>query len=115
MRHLVLLAALISELSPSQAEILGDGLCLPLREAPVAGVISSDYGVPRRITATHKGIDIFAPLGTPIRAVQRGVVMKAQRLPAYGNTVIIDHGKKWTTLHAHMRQLRVAVATMTPS
>ena len=38
------------------------------------------------------GIDIQAPFGTPVRVVSNGVVSLAQFIPAYGQTVAVDHG-----------------------
>jgi murein DD-endopeptidase MepM/ murein hydrolase activator NlpD len=107
-RLLLMIAVLIFS-RPAGAEILGDGLCLPLSVAPVSGTISSDYGVPRKISDTHRGVDIFAPIGTPIRAIERGVIIRSAFLQDYGNTVEIGHGKNWTTLHAHLTRRIVRV------
>ncbi|WP_414698957.1 M23 family metallopeptidase [Oligoflexus sp.] len=95
-------AVLTWSCSGFSSEILGDGLCLPLKLAPVGGTISSDYGQPRKGGDTHRGIDIFAPIGTPIRAIERGVVVRSSFSQDYGNIVVLDHGKQWTTWHAHL-------------
>lgn len=61
----------------------------------------------RGTSATHKGVDIGAPTGTPIRAAAGGTVTFA-RLGyngGFGNMVIISHKNGTETLYAHMSRL----------
>jgi murein DD-endopeptidase MepM/ murein hydrolase activator NlpD len=51
---------------------------------------------------SHKGVDYAAPTGTPIRASGDGRIVHRGRKGGYGNTVIIQHAGKYTTLYAHM-------------
>lgn len=51
---------------------------------------------------THKGVDYAASRGTPIRATADGKVSLAGRKGGYGNTVILRHAGRFTTLYAHM-------------
>ncbi len=51
---------------------------------------------------SHKGVDYAGPTGTPIYAAGDGRIIHAGRKGGYGNTVIIEHGGKYTTLYAHM-------------
>ena len=51
----------------------------------------------------HQGVDYAAPRGTPIKATGDGKVELAGRRGGYGNTVIIEHGKTYKTLYAHMQ------------
>lgn len=55
----------------------------------------------------HSGIDISAPLGTPIRAARAGRVTLADWYYDYGSTVIIDHGDGVSTLYGHASKLLV--------
>ena len=50
----------------------------------------------------HHGVDFAAPRGTPIRASGDGRITFRGRKGGYGNTVIIEHFGKYTTLYAHM-------------
>lgn len=50
----------------------------------------------------HKGVDYAAPTGTPIRASSSGKVIFRGVKGGYGNTIILQHAGKYTTLYAHM-------------
>lgn len=52
----------------------------------------------------HKGTDYAASRGTPIKASGDGKIIYAGRKGGYGNTVVIQHGQKFTTLYAHMHK-----------
>ena len=67
---------------------------------PTDGVLSSGFGM--RGGRFHAGIDISGERGTPIVAVDEGVVMYSGRGPdGYGNVVMLDHGSGLITLYAH--------------
>lgn len=51
----------------------------------------------------HNGTDIGAPQGTTIVAATGGIVIVAEYLRGYGNTVIIEHGNNVRTLYGHIR------------
>lgn len=83
----------------------------PSMTPPVAGRVLSWFGWrigPDGKEEYHRGIDIAAPQGTPVRAAAAGVVRKAGEEAEYGKYVIIDHGGGWETLYAH--NSRVAVS-----
>lgn len=91
---------------------------VPVFTHPVAdGRISSRYGTrpsaPAGIPRNHRGTDIAAPTGTPIRAPGAGTVTHAAAglngSDAWGNTVVIDHGAGWQTVYAHMDGFDVEV------
>ena len=63
---------------------------------------------PRFETYTlHNGIEIEAPVDTPVTAVHDGTVAFADQFLGYGLMVIIDHGGKNHTLYAHLAETRV--------
>ena len=76
---------------------------------PVSGTVTSRFG--SRWGSTHKGIDIGAPKGTPIKAAAGGTVTVAQYgySGGYGNYVIISHGNGVQTVYGHCNTLNVKV------
>src|SRR5690606_6907607 len=50
----------------------------------------------------HKGVDFAAATGTPIRAAGDGEIDFIGTQGGYGNTVVIKHWAKYSTLYAHM-------------
>jgi len=50
----------------------------------------------------HRGVDYGAPTGTPVLATGDGRVHSAGRNGGYGNTVILKHGGRYSTLYAHL-------------
>ena len=55
----------------------------------------------------HEGIDVTAPMGTPIEAPAAGVVREAGWEAGYGNTIVIDHGFGTETKFAHASKILV--------
>jgi murein DD-endopeptidase MepM/ murein hydrolase activator NlpD len=74
-------------------------------DPPATGVVSSGFGF-RADPFTgeskfHKGLDIAAPLGSPIKAAAAGKVVFSGWTDGYGNLVTVDHGDGITTRYAH--------------
>lgn len=80
---------------------------------PVDGVkLTSDFGMRwhpvlggRR---QHKGVDLAAPVGTPIHAAADGTVERADWYSSYGLYVALEHGGDIETRYGHMSRLNVA-------
>ena len=77
--------------------------------SPLSGTLSvSDAFGYTRITGNstliHKGVDLIAPMGTPIYAMNRGVVRFSGFLRNYGNAVVIDHGFGLQTVYMHLSE-----------
>lgn len=70
---------------------------------PVNGRVTSEYGY--RWGRLHAGIDIAAPMATPLRAAKGGVVIRSGSMGGYGYAIVIDHGGGFTTLYAHQSRL----------
>ncbi|KDA53202.1 hypothetical protein EG19_06865 [Thermoanaerobaculum aquaticum] len=80
--------------------------------------VSSAFGVRvSPFTGTyerHKGVDLAAPAGLPVKATGKGVVLFAGRVgpenPPWarlGNVVVIDHGEWFVTIFAHLKEVLV--------
>jgi murein DD-endopeptidase MepM/ murein hydrolase activator NlpD len=87
------------------------GMAYPSR-FPIPGArISSGFGNRRdpftNRLARHTGLDMPAPVGTPILASAGGTVRFAGFQRAYGNEVEIDHGNGLVTRYAHASKLLV--------
>jgi len=76
---------------------------------PVSGVITSRFGSKESIRySAHKGIDIGAPNGTPIKAAASGTVACAgYTTGGYGNLVVISHGNNVETYYGHASKIYV--------
>lgn len=78
---------------------------------PVSGgTVTSAFG--RRESGHHDGIDIQAPLGSPVQAARPGRVIYSGQLRGYGNLVIIDHGDGLATVYAHNQRNFVQPGTV---
>ena len=65
---------------------------------------------PRFGTVTlQNGIDVRAPMGSPVRAIWNGKVAHAGWFRGFGNLLIVDHGDGMFSLMAHLDQLQKAL------
>ncbi len=82
---------------------------------PVAGRLTSGFGMRRHpvlgYARMHKGLDIAAPMGAPIRAPMDGVVQMAGWAGGYGKFVKLSHGQGMATGFGHMSRIAVASGT----
>jgi len=75
------------------------------------GVISSGYG--KRINPFtgheefHSGIDIAAPIGTPVMAARDGRVIYTGYNSIYGKHIIIEHSGGYETIYGHLSEIDV--------
>ena len=73
-------------------------------------VVTDTYGYQRDTVGyeiAHKGTDFHAPIGTPVYAMNRGVVRLATTFGTYGKTVVIDHGLGLYTFYMHLSKIKV--------
>jgi murein DD-endopeptidase MepM/ murein hydrolase activator NlpD len=54
----------------------------------------------------HKGVDYAARTGTPVKSTSDGKIIFRGRQRGYGRVVIVQHGKKYSTLYAHLSKFR---------
>jgi murein DD-endopeptidase MepM/ murein hydrolase activator NlpD len=56
----------------------------------------------------HDGIDMSAPVGTPVRASYQGVVTSVmENHLTFGNAIIVTHPSRGTTFYAHLDTVKV--------
>ena len=76
---------------------------------PVKGELKSEFGKARHrefaAEIFRNGIDIEAPIGEEIKAIEKGRVVFADRLAGYGKMVIVDHGERYYTIYAHLSEI----------
>ena len=80
--------------------------------APTFGRVTSPFG-PRAApvegaSTFHDGIDIAAPVGTPVYAMSDGVVLYAGPASGYGSEVVLSHRGGVTTVYGHVSRILVS-------
>jgi murein DD-endopeptidase MepM/ murein hydrolase activator NlpD len=80
---------------------------------PLEGRVGSSFGERQDPIngegAFHQGIDIDAPVGTPVRAAADGDVTVADMNAGYGREIMLDHGHDVITLYGHLSAIAVVV------
>ncbi len=74
---------------------------------PITG--RSEIRSARRAGSEGPGLEMFAPVGSVVRAVHAGRVAFADSYAAYGKTVILDHGGGYYTVSANLASIDVKV------
>ena len=88
-------------------------MALPVDARPL--VIRQDakgdgrFGSPRSGNRRHRGIDLVAPVGSPVRAVQSGRVIQIGTHRGLGRFIELEHRHRLSSLYAHLSGVRVAV------
>ncbi|MEN8206606.1 MAG: peptidoglycan DD-metalloendopeptidase family protein [Pseudomonadota bacterium] len=54
----------------------------------------------------HRGVDYAASSGTAIKSTANGKIVHIGKKGGYGNTIIVQHGSRYSTLYAHMSKYR---------
>jgi murein hydrolase activator len=76
---------------------------------PVRGPVVAPFGKFKHpefsAEVVRKGIDIGAPIGEEIKAVEKGRVVYADRFSGYGKMVILDHGERYYTVYGHLSEI----------
>lgn len=75
------------------------------------GILTSSYGM--RISPIsgmekfHHGVDLAAPIGTPVYACRGGVVETCGKDNVYGNYIVLRHDNNNQSLYAHLSKIEV--------
>jgi murein hydrolase activator len=78
-------------------------------EWPVRGEVTAPFGKVKHpefaAEVFRNGIDIDAPIGEEIKAVEKGRIIYAERFSGYGKMVIVDHGERYFTIYGHLAEI----------
>ncbi|MFD6857090.1 peptidoglycan DD-metalloendopeptidase family protein [Rhodococcus sp. NPDC060090] len=78
----------------------------PSTVQPVSGTLTSDWG--SRWGSHHGGIDIAAPIGTPIQSASDGTVLDAGAASGYGQWVRVLNDDGTTAVYGHVDTFQVS-------
>lgn len=98
--------ALLLKLIATPTPLWNDEFRFPLQNIEVI----DPYGYSRTTgsySIPHKGTDFRAATGTPVLAINDGVVTLARGFTVYGKTVVIDHGGRVVSLSMHLSKILV--------
>jgi len=77
---------------------------------PVPGRLAIRFGQPSGRpgdTTTRNGVEIAAPDETPVHAIHPGTISYAGPFTAFGNLVIVDHGRNAYSLYGYLASMGV--------
>lgn len=74
---------------------------------PLSSPVSAPYGYLPERGRFHAGVDLEAPLGTPIEAAGAGKVIRAEWYAGYGMCVDIEHANGYITRYGHFCEIYV--------
>lgn len=79
--------------------------------APLGTPVSTEFGIMRLINghkkSIHKGVDYKGKDGTPIRAINAGIVSLTDDQFFGGKTVMVDHGEGIFSIYMHLSSITV--------
>ena len=109
MRRLPTLIHLVAAISAAIAFLAAPATARAAWVGPVSGVVSTPYrnGTDPYGSGQHRGIDIAAPIGTPVVAAAAGDVRFAGTAGSSGLTISIRTGDGYDTSYLHLSSLAV--------
>ena len=66
------------------------------------------FGAPRSGKRSHRGVDLAAPLQSPVHAIRSGTVVEVGTHRGLGNYVEIEHSRTLRSLYAHLHETAVS-------
>lgn len=87
---------------------LGTGIASAKGRLPFPLPGRAEIRAGRRASSDASGLEMRAPLGSPVRCVYPGRVAFADAYADYGNTVIVDHGGNYYSVSANLGEISVS-------
>ncbi|GAB6392044.1 MAG: M23/M37 peptidase domain protein [Treponematales bacterium] len=81
---------------------LNSGFRFPLRSYRLTSAFGSRLNPFTGRAERHRGVDLAAPLGTPVYAAKEGRVIETGENAVYGRYVIVSHGGGLVSLYGHL-------------
>jgi murein DD-endopeptidase MepM/ murein hydrolase activator NlpD len=78
----------------------------PLNEIEISGLSFGEILKSKNYFTRHFGVDLKASTGTPVFAINDGLVIFSDDLGNYGKTLIIDHGLGIVSFYSHLSELK---------
>jgi murein DD-endopeptidase MepM/ murein hydrolase activator NlpD len=90
------------QVQPQTTRVAGGRFPWPVRGRVLSGFGGSAEG------ARNDGINISAPRGTPVQAIDTGVVAYVgNEVRGYGNLILVKHANGWISAYAHLENIEV--------
>ena len=77
---------------------------IQIREDPYG---SGSFGAPRNGGRRHRGVDLVAPVGTPVLAAKSGRAMIGRIRNGMGRYVEVRHPDGWVSRYGHLRRIAI--------
>lgn len=74
----------------------------PMKSKSLSSAFGMRFHPKHKTMMMHNGVDIGAPIGSPVFAAKSGTVKYATQVGGYGNAIQLDHGNGVTTLYGHL-------------
>lgn len=83
------------------------GFQSPLEQWENSGNFSPGIATDKRHPNGHDGLDMRAPIGTPIKSISPGVIRQVYNDPKGGLSIVIDHANGVSSYYAHCNSVNV--------
>ncbi|MBQ4875007.1 MAG: M23 family metallopeptidase [Rickettsiaceae bacterium H1] len=81
-------------------------LGLPLEKIKISSPFGKRFHPVLKKKREHKGVDLVASVGTPVKSTGNGIVEYIGRRGGYGNYIKIKHDKHYSTAYAHLSEFK---------
>jgi len=95
-------------------KFIGEGLKVRSLQKPVDGLIMRQMGKTSEFKKliSSKGVWFSSLKNKDVKAVALGRVMYLGKMPAYGNIIILDHGKRFYTLYGNLSEVNAQLGSI---